>query len=171
MTIIAAYMDDDHVVIGCDSMASTTYVKYEAGTKLIDRLGNYSIGLAGSCRVFDILLEDSELPNTMRDIQSVRALRDRVIELTKDLKNAEFNLVIASPFGIAGIESDHSIDFIPHDYFAAGTGEELALGSMFNSRKMDDPAALAVETAVQAAVQYSTHCGFDIHIKTYERIK
>jgi hypothetical protein len=57
MTIIAAYMDDDHCVIGSDSMASTQYLKYEVGTKLIDK-GGYIVGMAGSCRICDIVAED-----------------------------------------------------------------------------------------------------------------
>jgi hypothetical protein len=92
-----------------------------------------------------------------------------LIDLTTDLKNAEASIVIVSPHGIFGIESDWSIDIIPLNYFATGSGEEAALGSMFCSRKMGDPAALAVETAVQAAIQHLTTCGFNVHMKVYER--
>jgi hypothetical protein len=168
MTVIAAYMDSEHCVIGCDSMASTQYVKYNVGSKLIEK-GGCTVGVCGDLRTLDLILEDNQLPEVF-SIEDCRRFRDRLIDLTADIKHYMSAVLIASPRGIYGIEADFSLfrGDIDLGYTAFGSGEELALGSMYCSRKMDDPATLAVETAIEAATSYSKSCGFDIYIKTYE---
>ena len=91
-----------------------------------------------------------------------------MIELVDDCRGFASELLIASPRGIFGLESNFALARVPLNYYAIGSGEELALGSMFCSRKMGDPSVVAVETAVEAATKFSKSCGFDVHIKCYE---
>jgi ATP-dependent protease HslVU (ClpYQ) peptidase subunit len=167
MTVIAAYMDDKRCVIGCDSMGTTSYVKYRVGSKLIHK-GECSIGVCGDLRTIDIITEDEQLYEVF-SIDSLRRFRDRLMELVPDVKTHESELLIVSNQGIFGIESNFALARIPRGYMAIGSGEELALGSMFNSRLMGDPAEIAVDVAVKAAVEYSKTCGYDVHLKSYDR--
>jgi ATP-dependent protease HslVU (ClpYQ) peptidase subunit len=167
MTVIAAYMDDKKCVIGCDSMGTTSYVKYRVGSKLIHK-GECSIGVCGDLRTIDIITEDEQLYEVF-SIDSLRRFRDRLMELVPDVKEFNSALLIASSQGIFGIGCAFTLTRIPQNYMAVGSGEEIALGSMFNSRMMGDPAEVAVETAVKAAIEHSNTCGYDAHLKSYDR--
>ncbi len=181
MTVIAAYDDEDRYWIASDSVGSAGGVKYELGSKLIQK-GNYIIGFSWSYRVADIIRESRDLPDRILSIQDVRNMRDIIrATMIKDglLNNNDesdarrsmasghpVDVTLISPSGIYTIESDYQIHKITTGYIASGSGTEVAIGALFTCKKLGVDGKQAVKVAVNSAIKHITTCGGKCHIKS-----
>jgi len=183
MTIIAAYEEGNKYWIASDSVGSDGSMKYEYGNKLISR-GDYIIAFSWSYRVADIIKECKGFPQKLSGLKELRIIRDIIKNAILDdgligddgnvsrrstASGHPFYLVIISPSGIYTIENDYQIHKISTGYAAAGSGQEVATGSLYTSKKLKINGKKAIQLAVKAASELTLFCGGKCHVKSVEK--
>jgi ATP-dependent protease HslVU (ClpYQ) peptidase subunit len=177
MTIITAYYDGDKHWIASDSYSVAGYSCFEQGTKLITK-GDYILGFSASYRVADVITESDGFPKTMRGLQDLRKFRDRLKELLITdgaKKEAEAHEVIQHPVliliistsGVFHIDADYQIHKIHQGWYAIGSGQGPARGSLYTSKQLGlEDGKKAVQLAVKSATKHITTCGGKCHVKS-----
>ncbi len=179
VTIIAAYSDRTSNWIATDSAGSYLTTTWDLGTKLIHK-ENYTLGNAGSYRTGD-LIEEYEFPDEIRGIDDLREFRDILREIMIEdgaPMNAEssetvfhaVDIIIVSPYGIFTIDEDYQLHIMNNlEYYACGSGMDIALGSLLTSKLCSAEGEKAVTMACEAAILHCTTCGGEIFTKGWEK--
>ena len=178
MTIIADYVDGDIASLACDSQGSTHSVCFNYGNKIIKK-NNYFVGVSGSYRVMDIIKESKELPKEINCLKDLHLFRDTLMKtvIKKGLTiekstnkdgetiNHQLYILIATTIGLVSLDCDYQLHVTRNGYYATGAGENIALGSLFNSHKNKDKknSFNIAKLAAQAANAHSPWCGGSIY--------
>lgn len=182
MTIIAAYEGKESYWIASDSMSCDGYTLSEYSSKLIKK-NNYYIDYSGSYRVADLIKESKELPKTIKSIKDLRKFRDilqqQMVEKTGARKEASDNETISHPiylilitkFGIFEIHPEYQLMKTIQGFTATGSGWQVALGSLFNSRQNKQEGKKAVTIAVKASIIHTPHCGGKVYTASISKGK
>ena len=163
-TCIVAVKDRGVVHFGADSLVSSEYNKFtSAQTKLV-RLGDLLVGVCGSIRVYNVVACDVT-PPTRTDNKSsdyryivsslVPELRERLraagaLMTENGFDSIEAHLLIGYRGNIYWIDDEFQVIQPDADYWAAGSGREYALGSLYSSRTLGDPRQ-RIQLALEAA--------------------
>lgn len=180
MTIIAAYSDRTHNWIATDSAGSYMTTTWDLGTKLIHK-ENYTLGNAGSYRTGDLINEYDDFPEHIRGLEDLREFRDILREIMiedgapMDADSAEtllhaVDIIMVSPYGIFTIDEDYQLHVMNNlEYYACGSGMDLALGSLLTSKLRSTEGEKAVTMACEVAITHCTTCGGDVHVDGWEK--
>jgi ATP-dependent protease HslVU (ClpYQ) peptidase subunit len=171
-TCIVGIVHGGNVWMGCDSMASSDYVKAEMRVPKIFRVGEMLIGVCGSLRVRDIV-EFVPLPARLESDTNDRGylVTSYVPQLRNALKEAgvldadevdsfDGGMLIAYRGRLFQVYSDFAI--MEQERWAVGSGSDYALGSLFSTS--GDPQK-RIKTALQAACEFSPSCAPPFHIE------
>lgn len=173
MTIIAAYKQDDKIVMGCDSCASdeSHFVLLKHPKIFYDLSGKFLIGCAGYVNQINILRQGLRLPPPPPPRQSnenwfVKDVLPRLRKLTKDCQKEKDGLIcciIAWPGNIALIDGEDFIE-MSNDWCCVGSGESVAAGSFLSLEGIEMAPEERVRRAVTAACHYSLTCALPVHL-------
>lgn len=169
MTCIVAVKDwkNNKIVMGGDAAAVNGHLSGAIRDAKIFKNGPYLFGNTGSFRVGQILRYDFDAPvpdeddDTMTFMVSVfvEKLRRRMLDLgvagRKENIDKGGNFLVALRDKIYHIYDDFQVNERVEDYDAAGSGMEVALGSLFATPKM--AADKRIRTALDAADYYGSH--------------
>ena len=183
MTIVACYETEKEYWIASDSVASADDFCSEYGPKVFHK-NNYIVGFCMSIRAADIVKELNDLPKDIKDTNDFREFRDEVMRgmieeggcepvgKDNDTMSHPLELLVISPYGMWHMGSDYQILWIKEGYYAIGSGEEVAMGSLFNSRVQESEDGLgAVKMAVSSAIKHINSCGGNACILSIDKIK
>ena len=184
MTVVIAVKDDEgKLVFGADSAASCdTSLSIRPDVKVFKKKG-YTIGFAGSFRLFQIVRYEMVLPDIPPHLSSASALKFMVQKFVGRLRryHAEQGVMKTSS-GVDGfdgstllvgfqshiftVEDDYHV--APHaEYAAIGCGSEAALGSLYALKESGAMSAVdAVRTALNAAEYSCTSVRGPMHVIT-----
>ncbi|EIV91013.1 hypothetical protein [Frankia sp. QA3] len=173
MTCIVGVQQDGRVVIGGDSAGVAGWsITVRADTKVF-RNGEFIMGFTDSFRMGQ-LLRYSLVPPVPQDWDLDRFMATDFIAVVRDcLREGGFarndsgnesgGLFLV---GIRGhlyrIDSDYQIGRSVDDYYAVGSGDEYACGSLHSTRGLD--AEQRVQMALEAAAHHSTGVCPPFHI-------
>lgn len=165
-TCIVGIVHNGNVWMGCDSMASSEYVKSEMRAPKIFRSGEMLIGVCGALRVRDVV-EFITANERGEGVVNDRAflIQNYVPALRSGLKDAgvldtdegdafDGGMLIGYRGRLFQLYSDFAL--MEHERWAVGSGSEYALGSLFSTS--GEPQK-RIKTALQAACEFSPSCG------------
>ncbi len=183
MSIIVAVKKAGKVVIAADTLYSFGNMKvspaYITKRSKIHRFGNSYIGLTGASatdNVFQHLIEkhkkilsfDNEemIFKTLLEIHPI--LKDEYFLNTDDgddttYEPSKIEALIANPNGIFGIYERREV-YEFEKFWAIGSGEEYALGSLFSTYNIIDKPEEIAELAVMASCEFDDGCASPLEI-------
>lgn len=178
MTIICAVEDENGVVMGCDSQASTDSRKYESETPKLFRNGEYLFGACGSLRMSQLLqyaldpprVDDWDLDRIIATqfVDAVReAFREGGFESTKDDAVFGGNFLVAVRGRVYEIQPDYGFFRAAAGIYTIGSGDDVAIGAIHALAALD--AEARVRAGVQAATDHTTACGYTLRIERQPR--
>ena len=167
MTCIAGLVCDGKVWIGCDSLVSNTWEQTVRKESKVFKVGDFLIGVCGSCRVTQLVqyaFTPPRLPANADDLsrymvtEFVDALRNTLKTGGVAEKRNEAEVGGTCLVGIHGrlfeIEADYQVGEAACGYSAIGSGGPVARGSLFSTKGNDpkDRIQLALRSAEEHAV-------------------
>jgi len=184
MTTLVAVRKHDQIAIAADSLTTFGDVKLDArhdrsSDKILVYRGNY-IGLCGSAAhqlVFESLLK----PNTDYDFGSKLAIFETLQKLHPILKDKHFlnpkeeeddpyestqiTALVANANGIFGIYSMREV-FEYSEFWAAGSGKEVALGAMWALYPRLETAEAIARAGVEAGASFDRNSALPMSVYT-----
>lgn len=173
MTVIAAYEDKDSYWIASDSNLYWNSTTLATENKIM-KFGNYYIGDSGSCRISNLMRENNTIGKINIFLDLIR-IRDRIVQeiraadkIIKEVASEHTiskdgnTFLIITKIGIYRIESDYGITKC-NKYSTTGSGGEIALGSLYNSKQLKHDGKTAVTLAVKAAIAHHAYCGGKVY--------
>ena len=184
MTTLVAVRKHDQIAIAADSLTTFGDVKLDArhdrsSEKILSYRGNF-IGLCGSAAhhlVFESLLR----PSSEYDFGSRIAIFETLQKLHPILKDKHFlnpkeeeddpyestqiTALVANPQGIFGIYSMREV-FEYNEYWAAGSGKEVALGAMWALYDRLDSAEAIARAGVEAGAAFDRNSSLPMSLYT-----
>lgn len=169
MTCIVAVKDwtNKKIIMAGDSASVSGHLSGAIRDPKIFKTGPYLIGNTGSFRVGQVLRYDFDAPVPKEDDETmafmvrefVDSLRKRMLALgisaRKDNIDKGGNFLIAIRDRIFHIYDDFQVNERIEDYDAAGSGMEVALGSLYSTQSQ--VAKERVRIALEAADYYGSH--------------
>lgn len=179
MTILCAALGDGYAVVGGDGRATNSgHITYDDRKKWLVHPEGFAVGACGSERfamhLADILEDHWNAPDFF--IERPQALFDYLKErLVEDgwrwkedvgSQYADGRVLFVTRDAIWSVESDLTALCTSHRYWAIGSGEDYALGAMYNaahSFKCASPVGL-VHYGIDAARTFHSACGGELQI-------
>jgi hypothetical protein len=171
MTVIAAYIKDNVVWVGSDSLGSTDYIKCSFGSKIVV-VNTYLVAFAASYRVADLIKECNDFPKEITCVTDARAFRDKLRSLmiedgAQDRASEHstiqhpVNIIVASSSGIYVIENDYQLHRLygERSYYALGSGLMVAHGALYTAAQLNLDGKTAVHMAISSAITHTPGCG------------
>ena len=187
MSVIVAVKKSGKIVIAADTLYSFGNTKvtpaYIAKRSKIHQFGSSYIGLTGASatdNVFqnliekhkDILSFDNEemIFKTLLEIHPI--LKDEYFLNTYDdneptYEPSKLEGLIANPNGIFGIYGRREV-YKFEKFWAIGSGEDYALGSLFSTYDVFDKPEQIAELAVRASCEFDDGCGLPLELYSIE---
>lgn len=173
MTVIAGIAQGGLVYMGGDSQATASW----SATTRIDRKvwvdGEWVFGYSGGPRVAQLLRWDFDRP-TLKDEQPIEAylatdftkayrtvLREGGALKTEngiDEADDKTRLMLGHAGRLFVIHSDFQVAETTDGYAAIGSGDDLALGALYATRRQRDPRR-RIRIALEAAAKFNIGCG------------
>lgn len=163
MTCIVGIKHKNKVYIGADSCLSNPWTwNLDGGHKLF-RNGPFLVGVCGSCRLVDLLTYSLSLPNKkIKKKNTVKYMKTEFVENMRTMLNERghnrkkdsvesldgSDFLIGFNNKLFKVQGDLSVVKCP--YYATGSGKEVALGSLYTTRKNKNPKK-RILTALKAA--------------------
>jgi hypothetical protein len=187
MTIIVAARDSASglIVMMADSAGTANWSQMCRKDSKIKRVGDMLIGFTSSYRMGQLLHYKLTLPGHPEDMDVDTYMRTLFIDEVRALFNSngytyfdnsreEGGTFLAAYRGrIFRIDSDYQVGESVHDFDAVGSGDELAIGSLYSTssehaaKQRGKPLALGlherVRLAVQTAIEFNAGCAGAIH--------
>jgi ATP-dependent protease HslVU (ClpYQ) peptidase subunit len=164
-TCIVGVVHGGHVWMGCDSMASSEYIKTEMRVPKVFRVGEMLVGVCGSLRVRDIV-EFVSLPARLESETSDRAflvtqyiptlrssLKDAGVLDSEEVDAFDGGMLIGYRGRLYQLYADFAV--MEQERWAIGSGSDFALGSLYSST--GEPKA-RIKKALEAACEFSPSC-------------
>jgi ATP-dependent protease HslVU (ClpYQ) peptidase subunit len=175
MTCIVAIEDGDRVWMGCDSQDTWGGHKLPMLSRKVFSVGEWLIGVAGQSRVADVLELAFQAPKRARGISNRQYLvmvfiptlistleQHGALVTAEDGSNSmEATMLMARGGECYAVSDDYSVGRIT-EYYAIGSGGDLALGSLHSTE--GEPAECRILLALEAAIKYDAGCGNPTHI-------
>lgn len=175
MTCIVALIDSNKVYMGGDSAASddkTGLIVQRTDPKVF-KIGQYGIGFTDSFRMGQILQYGWKPPvytPTKNNANLEKFMKTKFVDSVKEAfqsngygkfgagtdegdEGGVFLIAVAGTGRIFNMESDFHIGECDVPYMAEGSGQELALGSLFSTGAVKTPRK-RVRTALEAAAKF-----------------
>jgi len=176
MTCIVGLIENSTVFMGADSMASTGYNSYVRRDRKIFWRNSYLIGFTTSYRMGQLLMyagdDPPAPPRKKTDLHRFMCV-DWVNWVRKIYKEGGFlrtqdgteiggQFLVAVEQRLFRIGSDFQVMESACSFDAVGSGQEVALGSLFTSKDM--PSQQRIHTALAAAEQWCKGVGRPFYI-------
>lgn len=177
MTVCIAIAEKGRVYMGADSLVAGGYVTFRRALPKIFQNHDYMIGVAGTARIAEIM-RYSELPIPSGNIDSfmntvfpeaVRAIMGALGRLDREdgVETIDSKMLV----GVRGTiwTSDGHFSFSrpePAEY-SIGTGDEIAMGSLFSTRGQKP--IKRISTALRAAAFYGQNIGPPYVLRTLRK--
>lgn len=163
MTCIAGIIEEDKIWMGCDTLRSSGSAKFRADTKIVKK-DKMILGFSGRVRDIQLIrfgFEIPEQPDDMDDYEYMAtvfssAIRERLKEagastITKNEETAALRALVGYKGRLYKLDSDFCVMRIENDYFATGSGEYHAMGSLYSTENFymtsEERITLALKTA------------------------
>jgi len=177
MTCITGLVNKEkgYVVMGADSLASSTNSTIHRKDKKIFRLGDFVVGCTTSYRMTQII-QFSFVPPQIKDKDLFEYMCtdfvNKLIEcFEENLYSRKYDgqidggtFIIAYKDRLFKIYDDFQVAESQLGYHSCGSGEEYALGSLYTSKELKTKDR--VIEAIKAASYFSPTVGGEIHIIT-----
>lgn len=173
MTVIAGIAQDGSVFIGGDGQATAGWSATTPTHLKVWADGAWVFGYSGGPRVAQLLRWDFERPQ-LTDEHSLDAylvteftkayrsvLRDGgALKTENGLERADDStrLMLGHAGRLFVIHSDFQVAETTEGYAAIGSGDDLALGALYATRRQRDPHR-RIRTALEAAAKFNIGCG------------
>ena len=177
MTCIVALKHEGKIYMGSDSQISCGRQKLIGECKVFKK-GTMLIGSAGYSRFQKILRYNFNIPEHNESLSDIEYLNSVFIDSLRELcDKKQYLRIIESKSEISdttligyngkiykmALDFDVSTYDIP--YFAIGSGEDIALGSMFSTINITELAPEnKIKLAIGAACYFNDGCGGDIRV-------
>ena len=175
MTCIVATRSRKGVIIGGDSLGSDGYGSTVRQDPKVGRVGEYLFGFCGSFRVGQVLLFDFDPPEPSRKTapeiyrflvaEFIPKLRETMLGagvLKIEDKIEEFDgaaFIIGIHSHMFYVEEDLQVGWPNTPYFSVGSGEDYAMGAMYNAYKQKKRGEDLLMAGLNAAEQFSVGVG------------
>lgn len=167
MTCIVAIVEDGKIWMGCDSLRSHGYVVSTIGTKIIKK-ENIIMGFSGRIRDINLIKFGFEIPTKDEKIDDYEymatvfttAIRKRLkeygaIKINRGEETGRASILIGYNNRIYIISYDFSATRVEDDnFFALGSGQELALGSLHSTLDTKYTPQKRLKLALSAAEKF-----------------
>ncbi len=178
MTCIVGLIDKGNVLIGADSIASNYQNTWVLRNRKVFRRGVYIMGFTGSPRMQQLIMyagEDPPRPPQKKTdlhrflcmdwVNWVREIyKSGGILRTQEGVESAGSFLVATQGRLFHVESDFQVGESACGFDAVGSGDEVALGSLFTSKDM--PPRKRIHTALAAAEQWCEGVGRPFRILT-----
>lgn len=171
MTCIVGYVENGNVWIGGDGVSSSGYFEFrgaEKGHKVFKRK-DILFGVSGGCRQSDLLKHTLVIPDRLEnhtdDNYFYNSFIPAMIKCFKDndaikVKDSEASGDIGILIGYQGklytMGPHFSAVRIGYNYFAHGSGREVALGALYVLNHENCPGQLTPEKKIMLALEAAT---------------
>ena len=167
MTCIVALREWNRIYLGADSCVSGSHTRITGKPKVL-RKGEFLLGGAGHVRGNQLFKYSLFLPNPCEGEDSYSYLINTVTvkmrqvfrvhgflrEEEKQQRAANNSFILIYRGEIYKIGSDFSVNNPLEDYFAVGSGEHFALGSLYSTEKTNLDPETRIKIALDAASKY-----------------
>lgn len=164
MTCIVGVVDEGRVFLGGDSAASNTdSITTQKSSKVWVKEG-FAFGYTSSFRMGQILRYSLHVPHRHSDIDVDDYIHTDFIEEVRRLfteggytysqsgRDSGGNFLLGHQGRLWEVQSDFSITESIHGYAAVGSGEHVALGSLYSTNQ--SPVRTRISTALKAAAEF-----------------
>ncbi len=168
MTCIVGYLSPTRtVVLGGDSCASSSNIRYTVSQPKVFKKGEFLIGYTSSFRFGQLVEHDLELPYPAPGSDPLAVMMGEFIpKLRHLLKEQGFSkvennvetggqLIVGLRGRLFEVQDDFSVLEHKSGYCAVGSGADFALGSLHTSRTAGAEARDAVMAALRAAEAFA----------------
>lgn len=178
MTCIAGIVQEGRIVVGGDSQATSGWSRTTRVDAKVWVHDGWALGYAGGPRVAQLLRWDLDWP-PLKDEQSVEAylatdfakayravLREGgALKTENGIEQADdtTRLMVGHRGRLFVIHSDFQVAETTDGYAAIGSGDDLALGALYATRRQRDPGR-RLRTALEAAERYNMGVRGPFHI-------
>ncbi len=184
MSTIVVVQKDGVACIGADTMSSLGPVRQRAHHVVnhgkITKVGDTFIGLTGTSASLVVMSSYFQHPERPRDFSSPEAIFETLRhahgwlkaeyfmsaapDKDEEYETTQFYGLAANPHGIFAIYSYRSAQQF-HQFWAAGSGRDFALGAMKNAYAKAKSAEEVVKAGLEAAAEFDSSTGapFEIH--------
>lgn len=185
MTCIVGVEHQGHVYIGGDAAASDGDHIISVVDPKVFHVKDIMIGFCGSFRIGQILKYELEKPDHKNDVNDMKYLVVDVIDAIKSLliaKNIikkeneveemdETSLLIGYRGKLYYMDADFHLNAVKNGYYAIGSGNTVALGSLHTTSQYDFEPVERVKLALNAAVAFKPNVSRPLTIINSENKK
>jgi len=178
MTIIAAAKHNKEVYIGSDTLGSTMRFCQTYGDKLIYHK-DFIVAFAGSYRGAQLVERTvhniAGKPRDKQDVMEIAEFFKNIFEQvgvsshsSGEFPSNETSFILATKDEVYMIENNYQVLVPEEGYIAAGSGEIIAIGTMYglkNAMGKKISAKQMVSLAVKAAINHIPTCGGEVCIR------
>lgn len=154
MTCIAALKSGSDVFFACDSQNTDSRIHYRSHPKWIEKEG-VVVAVSGDSFVRTLIEVECPYPGT--DVTRVNALAYSITLKTTLPNDLNFTILIGGSTRLFRITNTFEVIEVL-EYDSIGSGQEVALGSMYSTRT-NPSGGFRVEDAVRAASEWKVGCG------------
>ena len=170
MTCIVGMEHNGRVVFGADSQVTNGGIGYTSGPSKVFVINGIVMGYTGPCKVGNILrhrLQPTKPPKRNLDNYISTTLVDLIrsafnthgfLEKNNGWESTLGNIMIGLHGSIYVMEENFQVLRFQSKYHAIGSGQEIALGSLFSTSHIKTPKK-RIEMALKAAANYCTTVG------------
>lgn len=177
MTCIAAIKHEGKVYMGSDSQVSCGSLKLNGGCKVFIK-GSMIIGSSGFSRFEKILKHNFNIPEHNNSLSDTEYLNSVFVDTLRELcDKKQYLKVLDSRSGISDttligyngeiykMSCDFDVSTYNMDYFAVGSGDDFAMGSLFSTiTRTDMEPEYKIEIAIGAACYFDDGCSGKINV-------
>lgn len=169
MTAIAAIVEEGAIWMGADTVGTTPDCAVTYGESKVFVRDDMIFGCAGSSRASQLLRFSLKIPDQDEDdveylvTRFVPALRGcfeiNGYEMNQDgqtLQGSEF--IIGFNGQIYELDGEYAVTPVGYDFYAAGSGFSVVMGSLFTTDGEDYSAKDRITLALQAATEFVPSC-------------
>lgn len=171
MTVIASIIDNGTIWMASDQQSSG-WAKLIHECFKVFRNGDFLIGVSGNVRIINLLRHSFEPPKRHPDVdiekfmatEFVNAMRlclqnGGQLENSKGVESAWQEIIVGHQGKIFIVASDFSVVPLKAPWMATGSGDAVALGSLWATSTLEWTPEQRLENAVQAAIAMDVYCG------------
>lgn len=181
MTAIAAITDGKKTWMGADSCGSNGWLsRWDIREPKIFRNGPFLIGVAGSCRVSQLVQYSLSLPDDPRDdprkfmvaqfVPNIRELlgTGAAKKSLNGIDEVNSLLMVAFRCHIFVMHSDFDIMERRESFDAIGSGQDFCLGSLHTTQTMKMPPDKRITAALECAAAFNAGVRGPFQIEVHE---
>lgn len=183
MTCIAGLVKKNIIYIGADSQTSKGSLCLHTADHKVFRKGEFLIGVSGSTRVSHVIKNKFELPEHASKVSITKymsvcfadSLREcfnasGVLLRKENRESASLDMLIGYRGKLFNVCSDFTALEVnkKFDYYAVGSGDQLALGSLYTTNKLNLDPKERIKLALLAAAEFDAWVREPFVIKTLE---